>query len=885
MTETEPKQGPQSTLPRLPAVLLRHMLPTAERKEVLGDLAAEYRARVSSSGEAAARWWVWRQVLSSAPALARRGWWRGWSGFETRSEGLQPGGAMLEGWAQDARYSLRRLRKRPTYMTLVVLTLALGVAGTAAVYGIARELLLDPLPVHAEEEVVAFWAPRAWSEQEFAYVRPEMTGFRSVAAIRPADVTLQLGDAPAQLVRGYSATAELFDVLGVSPALGPGFRRGDDTMGSEPVAVLSHSLWRELGADPGIVGERLELGGEPRTVVGVMAPGFWYPSPQVQVWLAEELDPENTVGNYELVGRMEEGLTVAEMGPHLDRLTRLLGERFEYPEQWDMTRNAELTPVREKLVGSLRPAVLATLAAMAVILLIACMNVAVLMLGQVDSRDTELAVRGALGAGRRRLLQQVVVESLVLGLMAGLVGAGLGVLGFRFLVGALPLGELADAARVDWRLFGTAMAFALLAATAVALAPAISVARSDLQSRLARSRTGGIGGRGGRVENGLVVAQVALVLLLVSGAALLIRSVENRRDIPIGVEVENVAVLDLVIPTTTTAEERARIIMELVEATRTIPGVATAAATQRLPLRGPSDNWGIEVEGRPDLESTSTAFRVVSPDYFEAMGIRVLSGRGLQETDRNREAAEGAVVINHALAEKYFPGVDPLGRRIGFMDRWDRIVGVVENVAENDLSPEPVPARYMVYDQVPWLLPLQTLVLQTRDGQDPAAMLDPARRAVHAAAPSVAFRETTTLANVMDRAVGPALQVMALLSLLGGLALTLGVVGVYGVVSHFVTRRKRDWGIRLALGMPPRSVVGQILGRGGALVTAGAVLGVVAFLALARLLGSLLYGVEAADPVSIGGAAAVLLAAGLLAAFVPALRAARIDPVKVLREE
>lgn len=793
---------------------------------------------------------------------------------------------MLEGWGQDARFSLRRLRKRPTYTTLVVLTLGLGVAGTAAVYGITRKVLLDPLPVRAEEEVVAFWAPGGWSEQEFAYVRPEMTGFRSVAAIRHADATLQLGDAPARLVRGYSATAELFDVLGVSPALGPGFQPGDDAMGAEPVVVLSHSLWRDLGSDPGIVGERLELAGEMRTVVGVMGPGFWYPSPQVQVWLAEELDPDNAVGNYELIGRMDEGLTVADMGPHLDVLTRLLGERFDYPEQWDMTRDAELTPIRDYLVGSLRPAVLATLGAMAVILLIACMNVAVLMLGQVDSRDTELAVRGALGAGRRRLLQQVVVESLVLGGLAGLVGAVLGVVGFRVLVGALPLGELADAATLDWRLFAAAMGVALVAATLVALAPAVSVARGDLQGRLTRSRTGGIGGRGGRLENGLVVAQVGLVLLLVSGAALLIRSVENRREIPIGVEVENVAVLDVVIPTTTTGSERARITTELVEAARAVPGVATTAATQRLPLRGSSDNWGIAVEGRPDLESTSTAFRVVSPDYFETMGIRVVSGRGLQETDRDREATEGAVVINQALAEKYFPGDDPVGRRIGFMgDRWDRIVGVVENVAENELSAEPVPARYMVYDQVPWLLPLQTLVLRTREGQEPGAVLDAARGAVHAVAPAVAIRETTTMTNVLERAIGPALQVMALLSLLGGLALTLGVVGVYGVVSHHVTRRKRDWGIRIALGMRPLDVVGRIVGRGGTLVATGAVLGGVAFLALARLLGSLLYGVEATDPVSIGGAAALLLAAGLLAALMPALRAARIDPMKVLREE
>lgn len=793
---------------------------------------------------------------------------------------------MLEGWGRDVRFALRRLRKRPMYTGLVVVTLALGVAGTAAVFGIARKLLVDPLPVRAEEEVVVFWAPGGWSEQEFDHVRPDMTGFRSVAAFREADATLQVGDAPARLVRGYKGTAELFDVLGVTPVMGPGFRPGDDVPGTEPVAVLSHSLWRDLGSDPGIVGERVELAGGMRTVVGVMPRGFWFPNPQVQVWLAEELNPEDASGNYALIGRMEDGLTVDAMGPHLARLTGMLGERFDYPEQWDMTKNAELTPLRDYLVGSLRPAVMATLAAMALILLIAGVNVAALMLGQVDSRGTELAVRGALGAGRRRLVQQVVVESLVVGGIAGLVGAALGVVGFRVLVTALPLGELADAAALDWTLFGAAMLVALLAATAVAIAPAVSVGRAELQSGLTTSRTGGVAGRGGRLESGLVVAQVALVLLIVSGAALLIRSVENLRGIETGVEAENVAVVDVVIPTATTSAQRTRVTAELVEALGAIAGVESAASTQRLPLRGSSDNWGIGVQDRPDLESTTTAFRVVTPDYFETMGIRVLSGRGLEATDRDADAEEGAVVINEELAERYFPGEDPIGRRIGFLgDRWDRIVGVVENVAENGLTPEPVPARYMVYDQVPWLLPAQTLVLRTADGSDPGAVLDAARRAINATAPSVALRETTTMKNVLDRAVGPALQVMALLSLLGGLALTLGVVGVYGVVSHFVTRRKRDWGIRIALGMRPRRVVQQIVGRGGALVAGGILLGAVGFIALAGFLASFLYGVEPMDLASLTGATVILLAAGLIAALIPAIRAARIDPAKVLREQ
>jgi putative ABC transport system permease protein len=792
---------------------------------------------------------------------------------------------VFESWGKDLRFALRRLRLRPTYTVLTVLTLSLGVAGTASVYSIAKPLLLDPLPVRAEEEVAVFWQRLSWSEAEFEYLRPQVEGFRSLAAYRPADATLQRGDAAARLVRGISASAELFQVLGVGPAMGPGFRAGDDRMGAEPVAVLSHPLWRELGGDPGIVGERIELAGTPRTVVGVMPEGFWFPEPTTQVWLAEEMSPGNESGNYTLLGRMPAGVGIEGMAGQLDRITALLGERFTYPEAWDKTRDAELTPLREDLVGSVRPTLLAMLGAMALILLIACVNVAALMLGQVDSRGTELAVRSALGAGRQRLLRQQVVESLVVGVLAGLAGAVLALLGFRFLVEALPLGALVATATVDWTLFAAAMAIALLAATLVALVPGVSVARSDPQARLTRSRTGGVAGRGGRLESVLVVAQVALVLLMVSGAALLIRSVGNLRAIDPGLDVRGVAVVDLVVPATTPSAEQPRLVRELIDAVSAVPGVAAVGAAQPLPLRNAGNNWGIAVEGRPELGETTTYFRVVSPAYFETMGIRVRSGRGLLETDR-LAAEEGVVVINQALADRYFPGTDPLGQRIAFMSgRWDRIVGVVDDVAEGQLTDGAAPARYMLYEHVPWLQPRHSIVLRAEGGREPAALLDPARRAIQAAAPGVAVQELTTMGNVFDRAIGPARQVMALLSLLGALALALGVVGVYGVVSHFVVRRRRDWGVRIALGMRPARVVRQIVGRGVALVGSGIALGLIGFVVLARVLASFLYGVEAADPLALLGAAAILLGAGLLAAFVPARRASRIDPALVLREQ
>jgi putative ABC transport system permease protein len=791
---------------------------------------------------------------------------------------------MLESWVKDVTYSLRRLSRRPTYAALTVLTLSLGVAGTAAAYGIARGLLLEPLPVAAEEELAVFWMEGSWSMAEFHYLRPELEDFRSAAAFRRTDVTLDAGDGAARLLSGAVATAELFRVLGMGPALGPGFQPGDDALGTEAVVVLSHGLWLELGGDASLIGTSLELSGVAHTVVGVMPAGFWFPDPMARAWLSLKLDPDNYAGNYGLIARLPAGRGAGDMAGPLERVTALLDERFgPYPEGWDKTVGAELTPLREYVVGSARPALLALLAALAAILLIACVNVAALMLGQVDTRGSEMAVRTALGAGRHRLLRQLVVEGLAIGVAAGLVGAGLAVLVFRFMVDALPLGALAETATVDWWVFASAMLIALVSATLVALVPGLSVARGQLQGWLTRARTGGVGGRGARLESGLVVAQVALVLLLASGAGLLIRSVANLRALDPGVRVEGVAVIDVALPVTIPAGQRPQLVRELVEAVEGLPGVVSAAVTQRLPLRGSSNNWGISIEGRPDLETTTTAFRPVSPGYFETMGIAVLSGRGLLETDR-LDPQDGVVVINQALADRYFPDTEPIGQRIAFMNRWDRIVGVVANVAEADLLDGGVPTRYMLYEHVPWLLPAETIVFRVQRPGDAALLLDAARQAIQAAAPTVAVRELTTMEHVFNRAMGPARPVMAMLTLLGGLALVLGVVGVYGVVSHFVTRRQRDWGIRIALGMTPGRVIRQITGQGGRLVALGVALGLVAFLLLARLLAGFLFGVGTADPIALTGAAAILLGAGLTAAFIPAHRASRIDPAHVLKD-
>jgi predicted permease len=875
---------PPPRLPVLVAILFRALLPVAERDEVLADLRAEYAERIAADGARAARRGMRGQAIGSLPALLRRGWWRGMTGFEPRANRLSPGGPMFESWIMDARYAVRRLLSRPTYALLAVLTLALGAGGTAAIASIVRALLLDPLPIAHEEQVGVLWFDGSWTEQEFLGLRGQFPGFQRMAAYRPDDVTLEIPGTPMQLERGLATSGELFDVLGARPMLGRGFRMEDDAPGAEPVAILGYALWRQLGADTRIIGTRLTFGGTPRTIVGVMPRGFWFPSPTTRVWTAAQMNPQNRSGRYTLVGRVADGQSVAHLEGPLQVLKGMLAANFRYPSpQWDKTRNPAVTPAREFFVGDMRPSLLATFAAMGLILLIACANVAALMLGQVDARGTEIAVRAALGASRQRLVQQLVLESIMVGVGAGVAGAGLAVAGFHTLTTALPLGALADNAHLDWTVFWASMAAALGAAAHVAIVPGAALWRdSRLRSTMATTRTSGVGSRGGGLESGLVIAQMALAVLLAAGAGLLIRSVAHLRALDPGLQVDGLAVVDATMPSRLTAEERRAVIDNMLTSLAALPGAKSVAATQKIPLRGSGDNWGIGILGRAQLNAT-TAFRMVSPDYFATMGMPVRRGRGFEPSDR--QAAARVVVVNEALAAKFFPGEDPIGRVLQTFDEaGERIVGVVGNAAEADLTDPPVPARYMLFEHVPGASPQVTFLVRTDSESRTAALVDAARTTIASAGTQLAVRETTTMRNIFDVAMGPTAQVVTLLSILAGLALVLGAVGVYGVISHFVQRRARDYGIRIALGEPPAHVVRQVVARGGALVLVGSAIGVVAALGATRLLASLLFQVKATDPLALAGAVVVLLAVGMLAALVPARRASLTDPAVVLRQ-
>jgi predicted permease len=512
-------------------------------------------------------------------------------------------------------------------------------------------------------------------------------------------------------------------------------------------------------------------------------------------------------------------------------------------------------------------------------------NVAALMLGQLGGRSTEMALRTALGAARQRLVQQLLIESLLIGAVAGLVGAGVAMGGFDLLLRLLPLGALAENAALDWSIFWAAMAFALTAAAVIALVPGIAMWRTDLRDSLSTSRTDGIGPRGGRLESALVVGQIALAVLLAAGAGLLIRSVINLRGIDPGFSPAGVIVVDTTLPAQLSNDERRRAILDAVPVLQNMAGVRAAAATVRTPLRGSANNWGIEVVGKPELSGTTTAFRMVTHDYFTALNIPVKIGRGFLPTDR--ENTERVVVINEALAQRYFAGENPIGRtiRTGFDERGERIIGIVGNVSESNLTDAHAPARYMLYDQVPPVWHQVTFVVAAARAEDVPRLLDVTRATLQHNTRHLAIQQLTTMESVFDLAVGAPQRVATLLSLLAGLALVLGAVGIYGVISHFVSRRTRDYGICIALGLPPQRVVSQVVSRGFALAALGSAIGLVAVVVGARRLTTLMYNVTPSDAGALAGAVVVLLAIAMFASFVPAWRASRTDPARVLRQQ
>lgn len=860
---------------------------------MLGDLREEYRRWIRPErGELGARLWYWGQVVRSvAPTLARRRFRRRLgSGVGRRREAfLNQDGRMtkMETLWQDLRYAVRTLIARPLYAVTAILTLGVGIGGTSAVTSVIRDTLLRPLPYPEAHELVAFWLPLGWSEAEFLHLRPHVDGFEAVAAWGRDEMTSRAGGETARVVSGVRASAELFRTLGVSARRGRVFQEGDDAPGAEPVVVVSHGFWQqELGGRHDVLGATLVLDGLSRRVVGVMPEEFRFPDEGARLWLPLELNADDHVGRLSLLGRLPDGRSPDAMDAELRVITGALGEAFTYDDpEWDRTEGAHLTPLREELLGDIRTPLLLVLGAVGLILAIACANLAAMTLARTLGRRTDLAVRSALGAGRGRLLRQLVTESLVLAVVAGGVGVLLATAARPVLTGMLPTAAVGVMDQgVDRALLGSALGLALAAGLVVGLIPAWSVLRKGVQGGpVTPGPDSGAGPGQGRLERALVVGEVALAVLLVSGAGLLLRSVEELRAIDPGLRADGLVAVDVVLGEADFgAPARGDVLERLRRRLSALPGVSSASAIQKLPLRGRGWTFGFVVEGRPDDE-VFAYYRLVEPDYFRTMGTPVLRGRSFTAADG--PDAEPAVVVNETFARTHWPGEDAVGKRVttGVDSRWATVIGVVQDVRVARLTDAAEPTRYQLYRQMGMVPQGATLVIRT--GGDEATLLEAARAAVHDVDPRIAVAGVVRMESVLDRALGRTGEIVGLVTLLGAMALLLGGIGVYGVLSHFVSSRTREWGIRMALGQRPGRIVGLVLERGVRLVVLGAALGVAASLMGARGLESLVYGVGVHDPVTFAGTVAVLVGAGALAALAPALRASRVDPARSLRRE
>lgn len=797
------------------------------------------------------------------------------------------GTGLVRDAAVDVRHALRQFRRRPAFSVLGIVTLGIGLAATIGLFGVIQSLLIRPLPIRDEGAVRVFWSDYDWRGVEFDFLKERASAFSGLAAYSSDATSLRSASGSSVLLKGVTS-AEFFDVLGTPAFMGRTFRPGEDRVGAEPVTVLSYPTWqRDFGADPAIIGRRITLDGQPVTVVGVMPRGFFFPTPEHRLWMPLVLDPAtsdyNSNGWLVLFGRVRAGVTEPQLSSAVAAMAQSLGERFSYPAAWDKSRNASVRSARTYLVGDVRPALLLLFGAGVLLLLMACANVAALVLSRTADRSGEMSLRVSLGAGRSRLVRQIVAESLTFSFLAGIVGMVVAASGLRVLVASLPLpADLGATVQMDWTAFLAALVLSAVLGLVVAVAPARALLLGGVQGISGARGATAAAGHAGRVHQGLVGAEAAVAVLLVAGALLLVRSVSGLLAVDLGFDPKGVVALDVSMTDGDFDPAQRRQLYQAVrERVTRIPGVASAAWTNRLPIRDGGWQGPVSVAGVPELQGTSAPnalFRQVSPEYFETMRIGVVRGRPFDATDR--EGAPRVALINQAFAQRAWPGQDPLGRQLylGVTGDTVTVIGVTRDIrstAVTGLNPF-----------VTWVSDAQgggeykTLVVRAEG--NPSGLHESIRRITVEVDPRIAINRPTTMTDVVSGALSQPLQLRFFLSLFGVLALALGVVGIYSVASYAVSRRRAEVGVRMALGASPGRVLREVVRGAVVPVAIGAGIGLAGAVAAARAIAGFLYGVSATDPLSLGVAAGALLLAGSLAAAIPAFRASRVSPVESL---
>ena len=800
---------------------------------------------------------------------------------------------------QDIQYAFRRLLKAPGFTLVAVVTLGLGIGANSAIFSVVNGVLLKPLPYPEPGRLVGVYhiweGERAvMSGPNFTDVGRLATSLENTAAVSGTRMILTGQGEPLRLDVA-EVSASLFNVLRVRPALGRPFSADENTPGRTHVVILSNGLWQQrFGSDPGVIGRQIQLDGESREIIGVMPPGFSFPRER-QAWLPIEYD-ENFVTKQRgawfisVVARLKPGVTAEQSAAEVQTIGRNLQK--QYP---DYNGNVGMTtlPLHEAMVTDIRRAVLVLLGAVGFVLLIACANVANLLLARAAARESEMAVRTALGAGRGRLVRQLLTESVILSMCGAGFGLLLAIWGVEFLTGLQPEGiPRLDAVRVDAMVIAFTLVTAMLTGLVFGLVPAFHATRG-LSHTLKESGRGSASSRtGSRVRGALVIAEMALAVMLLAGAGLLMRSFVRLQGVDPGFKPEQTLSFELTLPDARYKEDVKRVAFfdQLLPRLRALPGVQSAGAVMGLPLSGMNFNISFQVSGRPPVppfQQPTMEVRVASPEYFSTMGIPITRGRAF--TNDDREDTPRVVLLTESAARRYFPGEDPIGKTIklgwgkgpGKPKAGGEVVGIAGDVKDSGLNEPNPPEIYLPLRQ--WPVSLMSVVIRT--ATPPSSLTEAVRSEVYAVDPNLPLSNVRTLDQIVAKSISQPRFYMTLLTIFAGVALALAGIGIFGVLSYAVAQRTREIGIRMALGAQERTVVRLVVRQAMLLVIAGVVSGTAAALLLSRTLTKMLFSITPTDPLTFGGVALVLVSVALLASYMPARRATRVDPIVALRAE
>ena len=806
---------------------------------------------------------------------------------------------------QDIRYGFRTLIKRPSFTIIVVLTLALGIGANTTIFSAVDAVLLNPLPYQDPDRLVAVWetnkqlSPEMWDRNEVAMGnfrdwRSRNQVFDQLGSLFDADVNLTGVGEPEQ-IKSCVVTTNFFQVLGIQPMIGRSFLPEEEKPGSPRVVIISSGLWQRLfGSDPNLTNKSVTLNGNPVAVIGVMPPGFDLQFPintRVDMWLPMRIDPANFDRNSHYLyalARLKPGISRDQAQNEMHLIATQLQQ--QYPET-NAQKDVNIVPLRKQLVGKVESYLYLLFAAVGFVLMIACANVAGLLLARVTARHKEVAVRIALGASRWRIIRQLLTESIILSALSGLLGLLFAYAGIKLLVALTPpdvprLHEIG----LHIPVFLWTLVISILTGVLFGLAPALQASRPDLNESLKKSAGRNQGGfqRGG-LRNPLIVSEVALALLLSVGAGLMIKSFLRLQQVSPGFEANNLLTMNIALPRQkySQPQQANAFFDQLAEHIKTLPGVKSVGGIDPLPFSNSNVSTSFLIEGAPAVplaDRPDVGERAVTPAYFETMGIPVLKGRSF--TAQDRDNTPHVIIVNEALASRYWPNQDVIGKRLGFEDdpskqAWREIVGVVGNVKHKRLEAEANPEVYFPYQQ----LPKNFMSVVVRTSSDPVSMIPAIRSQVFTIDKNQPVFDIMTMDQRLAKSVASSRFVMLLLGTFSVLALGLAAVGLYGAMAYLVTQRTQEIGLRMALGARRIDVFKLVVGKGMRLAIIGTAIGLVASLALTRVMGSLLFEVTPTDALTFVIVSVVLLTVALLACYIPARRATNVDPLTSLRYE